>query len=106
VIDLRSLQPEHRIAQDAAAEENGGDLSPCREAPHAMPRGASQERDVGGVWLDAMAAISKVLAYSLLRWNEARFHKNLAHQGKLGPCPRPPGLPSHGFSVWRSALAS
>lgn len=42
---------------------------------------ATQRGSTSAACLDAVAAISRVLAYSLLRWDEATFAKNLAKVG-------------------------
>jgi len=46
---------------------------------------ATERDSTAAACLDAVAAISRVLAYNLLRWDEARFVKNFTNFGKSYP---------------------
>jgi len=65
---------------------------------------ATQRGSTAAACIDAVAAISRVLAYHLLRWDEATFAKNLAKVGVDYPSCR--GRLENGGGIGRSCIAA
>src|SRR4051812_4550049 len=62
------------------------DLSDWQMVRMLATENATQRGSTAAACLDAVAAISRVLAYNLLRWDEARFCKILQNFGSYPEC--------------------
>jgi ParB-like chromosome segregation protein Spo0J len=80
------------------------DLSDWQMVRMLASENATQRGSTAAACLDAVAAMSRVLAYSLLRWDEATFAKNLAGVALDFPTCR--GMLGAGKGVGRSCIAA